>query len=96
MDIKKLADRMTAETEKIIYGKEQQIRLIIMALLAQGHVLLEDLPGVGPARRKALIKHFHTIKAIREADEQALLACPGVTKTVARAILEWSGVASQE
>ena len=47
MDIKKLADRMTAETEKIIYGKEQQIRLIIMALLAQGHVLLEDLPGVG-------------------------------------------------
>ena len=47
MDIKKLADRMTAETEKIIYGKEQQIRLIIMALLAQGHVLWEDLPGVG-------------------------------------------------
>jgi len=47
MDIAKLADRMTAETEKIIYGKEEQIRLIIMALLAQGHVLLEDLPGVG-------------------------------------------------
>lgn len=47
MDIAKLADRMTAETEKIIYGKEKQIRLIIMALLAQGHVLLEDLPGVG-------------------------------------------------
>lgn len=47
MDIKNLADHMTAETEKIIYGKEAQIRLIIMALLAQGHVLLEDLPGVG-------------------------------------------------
>ena len=47
MDIKKLADRMTAETEKIMYGKEQQSRLSIMALLAQGHVLLEDLPGVG-------------------------------------------------
>lgn len=47
MDIIALANRMTAETEKIIYGKEKQIRLIIMALLSQGHVLLEDLPGVG-------------------------------------------------
>ena len=63
---------------------------------ASVHSSLEDIPGVGPARRKALIKHFHTIKAIREADEEALLACPGVTKAVARAILEWSGVASQE
>ena len=47
MDIAKLAERMTAETETIIYGKQEQIRLIIMAMLAQGHVLLEDLPGVG-------------------------------------------------
>lgn len=47
MEIAQLADRLTAETEKIIFGKRQQIRLIIMALLAQGHVLLEDLPGVG-------------------------------------------------
>ena len=47
MKIAELAERMTRETEKIIYGKEEQIRLIIMALLAQGHVLLEDLPGVG-------------------------------------------------
>ena len=47
MEIAKLADRITAETEKIIYGKKEQIRLIIMAMLAQGHVLLEDLPGVG-------------------------------------------------
>ena len=47
MDITALASRMTAETEKIIYGKGTQIRLIVMALLAQGHVLLEDLPGVG-------------------------------------------------
>ena len=47
MDIAQLADRLTAETAKIIYGKETQIRLIVMALLSQGHVLLEDLPGVG-------------------------------------------------
>ena len=58
MDIARLADRMTAETEKIIYGKRTQIRLFIMAILAQGHVLLEDLPGVG---KTTLIK---TIAAI--------------------------------
>ena len=30
MNIARLADRMTAETEKIIYGKREQIRLFIM------------------------------------------------------------------
>lgn len=47
MDIQQLADRLTKETGKIIFGKEDRIRLIVMALLAQGHILLEDLPGVG-------------------------------------------------
>jgi len=60
------------------------------------HSQLEDIPGIGPARRKALIKHFHTLKAIKEADETALLACPGMTKPAAKAILEWAaGVAGK-
>ena len=42
-----LAESVTAQAEKIIVGKARQIRLIIMALLAEGHVLLDDLPGVG-------------------------------------------------
>lgn len=58
MDIAKLADRMTSETEKIIFGKRDQIQLFIMAILAQGHVLLEDLPGVG---KTTLIKTIATI-----------------------------------
>lgn len=33
--------------EKIIVGKTDQIRFIVMAILSEGHVLLEDLPGVG-------------------------------------------------
>lgn len=36
-----------AETEKIIVGKQDKIKLIIMAVLADGHVLLDDLPGAG-------------------------------------------------
>ena len=62
MDIAQLADRLTAETAKIIYGKETQIRLIVMALLSQGHVLLEDLPGVG---KTTLIKTLAAVSGCR-------------------------------
>lgn len=64
---------------------------------ASVHSQLEDIPGIGPARRRALIKHFHTLKAIREADEEALCQCPGITKTAAQAILAWAraGIAPQ-
>lgn len=47
MDIKEFAQKMTAEAEKIIIGKREKIELIIMALLAEGHILIEDMPGVG-------------------------------------------------
>ncbi len=35
------------QTEQIILGKPQQIRLALACLLARGHLLIEDLPGVG-------------------------------------------------
>ena len=35
------------QTESIIFGKPQQIRLALACLLARGHLLIEDLPGVG-------------------------------------------------
>lgn len=47
MTIPELTAAMTAETEKIIVGKTHQIRLIIMTLFADGHILLDDMPGVG-------------------------------------------------
>ena len=47
MEIKAVAEQVLQETEKIIVGKRDKIRLIIMAVLADGHVLLDDLPGVG-------------------------------------------------
>ena len=46
-DIAHISVRVLEETEKIIVGKRDKIRLIIMAVLAGGHVLLDDLPGVG-------------------------------------------------
>lgn len=39
-----------ANTEKVIIGKEQVTKLMLAALLADGHVLLEDVPGTGKTR----------------------------------------------
>ena len=35
------------EVEKVISGKTEVIRKILMAILAEGHNLLDDVPGVG-------------------------------------------------
>ncbi len=38
---------IASNIEKVIKGKRQAIRLVLTAILAEGHVLLEDLPGTG-------------------------------------------------
>ena len=43
----RLMSRLSGEISKVIKGKEEAIQLILTALLAQGHVLIEDVPGVG-------------------------------------------------
>ncbi|MBU3189935.1 AAA family ATPase [Clostridium bowmanii] len=50
MDISKLSaitDQLIYEVEKIIVGKTDQIRMLLMAVFSEGHILLEDIPGVG-------------------------------------------------
>ncbi|MFC7441588.1 AAA family ATPase [Laceyella putida] len=42
-----LVNKLVENIEKVLVGKKEAIRLSIAALLAQGHVLLEDVPGVG-------------------------------------------------
>jgi len=46
-DLLPTAERVLANVEKVILGKRQEIRLAFTALLCQGHVLIEDVPGVG-------------------------------------------------
>jgi MoxR-like ATPase len=45
--LKATADRFRANVGKVIVGKEKAIDLIFVALLCEGHVLIEDVPGVG-------------------------------------------------
>ena len=42
-DVQRFADRLVGEVERAVTGKRQSIRLLVMALLADGHVLIEDL-----------------------------------------------------
>jgi MoxR-like ATPase len=41
------ADRVISNVETVIVGKRQQIELLLVGLLCQGHVLIEDVPGTG-------------------------------------------------
>ena len=42
-----LAEKIQSEIKKVIIGKDDVIKKVLMAVLAQGHVLMEDVPGVG-------------------------------------------------
>ncbi len=53
------------------------------------HSQLEDIPGIGPKRRKALLTKLGSLKAIREATVEQLLAVPGMTKPAVEAVLKW-------
>jgi MoxR-like ATPase len=46
-DVLKLFENLDREVSKIIVGKSSQLRLMTAAILAEGHILLDDLPGVG-------------------------------------------------
>ena len=45
--IKEAADRLLQNVNRVIVGKRETIRLVFIALLCEGHVLIEDVPGVG-------------------------------------------------
>lgn len=45
--MKKVIDTAVTEVNSIVLGKETQIRLAICCLLARGHLLIEDIPGMG-------------------------------------------------
>jgi len=45
--------------------------------------VLEDIPGIGPKRRQALLKAFGSIEGVRQASVDELAAVPGMTRPVA-------------
>jgi MoxR-like ATPase len=45
--IKQLGEKLASNLEKVIVGKHKSIEMIVIGLLCQGHILIEDVPGVG-------------------------------------------------
>jgi excinuclease ABC subunit C len=53
---------------------------------AVGATPLDDIPGVGSARKRALLAHFGSAKAVSRAGLQDLMAAPGISEAMARTI----------
>jgi excinuclease ABC subunit C len=49
---------------------------------------LDSVPGIGPARRRALLRHFGSVEAIRRAGIEDVAAVPGMGPALARTLLE--------
>ncbi len=45
--VQTISERVLQNVRKVIIGKDREIRLTILALLCEGHLLIEDVPGVG-------------------------------------------------
>jgi excinuclease ABC subunit C len=50
--------------------------------------LLDGVAGLGPARRKALLNHFGSLKKLRAATEDEIAAVPGIGPQLARTVVE--------
>ena len=47
INVEALVARLVQNVEKVIVGKRAEVQLIVVGLLCQGHLLIEDVPGVG-------------------------------------------------
>ena len=46
-NVQQPAERVIASVERVIVGKHVEVRMALVALLCEGHILIEDVPGVG-------------------------------------------------
>src|ERR1051325_7400193 len=46
-DLKSFGESIVSNLERVIVGKAQSVELVVIGLLCQGHILIEDVPGVG-------------------------------------------------
>ena len=56
---------------------------------AQVKSVLDEIPGVGPTRRKALMKHFTSIEEIKQAEFETLLGAEGMNRAAAQSVYDF-------
>src|ERR1044071_10327599 len=52
-----LASRIISEVEKTLLGKPEAVRLAVVCFLAEGHLLIDDIPGVGKTTLGLALAH---------------------------------------
>jgi excinuclease ABC subunit C len=65
----------------ITFHRSQRKRLTLRSALA-------DIPGIGDTRQRLLLRHFGSVKKIREASREDLAAVPGMTRAAADAVFD--------
>jgi len=78
-----LVQRVRDEAHRFAVGYHRSLRGKRMTASA-----LDELSGVGPARRKALLKHFGSVKRMREASPEELAEVSGISGTLAQRIYD--------
>ena len=78
-----LLQRIRDEAHRFAIGYHRKLRA--KKSLAS---ILEEIPGIGPKRRQALLKHFGSIEAIRQASVEELIAVKGMTRKAAEMVRE--------
>ncbi len=81
-----LLQRVRDEAHRFALGYHQNIRKK-EALTS----VLDDVPGIGPHRKRALLKHFGTFQNIRLASIEELTKVSGITPLIAQKIKEFTG-----
>ncbi|NNM77919.1 excinuclease ABC subunit UvrC [Sphingomonas sp. ID1715] len=76
--------RLRDEAHRFAIGAHRQKRA-----KAIGVSSLDEVPGIGPARKKALLMHFGTAKAVRSASLEDLAKAPGVSRSVAQQVYDY-------
>lgn len=55
----------------------------------QVHSILDDIPGIGPSRRKALMRHYQSLDEVKNASEEELSQIPSMNARAARQVYEF-------
>lgn len=55
----------------------------------QVHSILDEIDGIGQTRRRALIKYFKSIEALKEAEEEEILKVPGMNTRAAKSVFDF-------
>ncbi len=81
----RLLQRIRDEAHRFALAYHHKLR---EKTVRRGGSVLDSIPGIGDARRKALIRKFGSVAGVKRASLEELLAVPGMTRTTAEAVYD--------